>query len=1221
MEKNKLAITDPEILKRLQDPRFYLENFCKVKTKSHGLKPFILKQAQLDIFNEMKKHNRIMILKSRQMGFSTAVTGFIYHQTITKPGTTSALIGYNSTLTSELLDKVKIFYRTTPEELRPTINYNSKYEISFPSIDSKILVLPSTENVGRGYTINLALCISGEIEVFKKNGFTEKVKNIIDGDYIINGSGGLGKVKRVIKKVNDKRLLKLDIVGNDPLITTDDHEILIRGDKSIGFKPIWKKSSELNIGDRIGYPYFQCRNIVSEIEMDDINFGNHGGNRKKVKQTIKINKAFGRFVGWYLAEGSSRDNKVNISIDKDEVDQVMDVINNSIKDNVSSVSVSYSKTSRTAIINIYGINFTNFIINKFGRIGQEKFINDCIWYWGYEFGYGLLEGLFKGDGYLKNNRLSVLTNTNKQLIYQVKKLLISLRIGMSNIRHADTNRYGKKTKHRYDLQLNGKANYKFRKKIGLELPVYNNNRARWLLANLPEVNQGHGSSRKGRFYFWSKIKKISESNNEEFVYDIVMEKDPHSFLTKSGVVHNCTELAFWEKAEEKMTSLENSIPEDGKIIIESTPNGQGNLYHKMWFAKDNIYRKKEYNWHWEYSKEWIEKKKKAMNNPMKFAQEYELEFLASGRNVFDQRIIKAQRQNVLEVGAKTKTDDGKDHIVQEIDGWRIYKPPTPDGLYVVGADVSEGVEGGDYSVAHIFNRRTGEEVAMYRGLIAPDRFGETLNRQGRAYNNALMVVEVNNHGLTTITILKQLVYPLLYFRPAKFEHIGSTTTDKIGWQTNRKTRPILIDDFAQVVRDGELIIHSEELLNEMTVFIYDNANNMIAQEGFHDDCLRKGTLIKTIDGYKEIEKIKPGELVLTHKNRYRKVEACIEKPFNGVWHDVKFNGQLNLGLSYNHPIYVATGNYKGTELLNHNKRQWKFPKELLKSYKSVSIIEKFEMCKNTYINGIDNKHGYGKKNVKIILNKDFAKFLGLFLAEGHCCKKTNQMSLAFNERDIELISEMKQYIESLKMNVTEKHTKDKHCIVLYFTSKTLSRLMKQCYDEMYEKQLPKYANDLGKELKEVLRYWLIGDGWNSKKSYDTIGATTSKKLALAMRDISWSVGYYSVIQKVTRKRYGIKTKDQYWVSIKKTFNNQQHLEKNNVNEYIGKLRSNKKSFYNGNVYNLQVEEDKSFIADGVVVHNCIFAAAICNQGFKVLYDRPLDQINLNQSNVGLSYGF
>ena len=98
-----------------------------------------------------------------------------------------------------------------------------------------------------------------------------------------------------------------------------------------------------------------------------------------------------------------------------------------------------------------------------------------------------------------------------------------------------------------------------------------------------------------------------------------------------------------------------------------------------------------------------------------------------------------------------------------------------------------------------------------------------------------MVVEVNNHGLTTLTCLKQLLYPTLYFRPTKFETISSSWSDKLGWKTTKLTRPLLIDDFAQAIRDDILILHSKELLNEMSVFIYDNGNNMVPMEGYHDD--------------------------------------------------------------------------------------------------------------------------------------------------------------------------------------------------------------------------------------------------------------------------------------------------------------------------------------------------------------------------------------------------
>lgn len=442
-------------LSSLLDPRFYLEKFCKIKGKTPGLIPFLLNEAQKDFLNAFRKASRLIILKARQLGFSTLITGIFYHKTIMTPGTNTAIIGYNSDLTSELLDKVKTFISSAPVGLQPTIQYNSKSEISFPKINSKIIVLPSTENVGRGYTL---------------------------------------------------------------------HNVL------------------------------------------------------------------------------------------------------------------------------------------------------------------------------------------------------------------------------------------------------------------------------------------------------------------------CTELSAWEKADEKMMTLEASVPITGKIVIESTPRGQGNLYHRMWLT-DNDYVKKEYGWWWLYTEEEIEIIRRRMNDPQKFAQEYELTFLASGRMVFDPQSVNQMRKHMLMVGDKIKDEHGMEHTVREDHGMRIYKDPSPEGIYVVGADVSEGVTGGDYSVAVIFDRNTGEEVAMYRGLIAPDKFGELLNDWGRRYNNALMVVEVNNHGLTTITILKQLLYPMMYFRPSKFEVIGSPWSDKLGWKTTKMTRNLMIDDLGQAIRDFDLIIHSKELLDEMIVFVYDKNNNMGAQDGFHDDCI------------------------------------------------------------------------------------------------------------------------------------------------------------------------------------------------------------------------------------------------------------------------------------------------------------------------------------------------------------------------------------------------
>lgn len=442
-------------INKLLDPKFYIESFLKIKGKTPGLIPFILNEAQKDFLNTFMKFNRMIVLKARQIGYSTVATAALYHRTIMNPGTNTAIIGYNSDLTSELLDKVKTFYSSTPGDLRPTIQYNSKYEMSFPKLGSKLLVLPSTENVGRGYTL---------------------------------------------------------------------HNVL------------------------------------------------------------------------------------------------------------------------------------------------------------------------------------------------------------------------------------------------------------------------------------------------------------------------ATELSSWEKADEKIMTIEASVPIDGKIVIESTPKGQGNLYHRMWVS-DNDYAKREYGWWWMYSEEEIDLIRRRMNDPQKFAQEYELTFLASGRMVFDAKIVNDMRKHQVKPGDTIKDEKGFEHLVRKEGDWVIYKEPNPDSFYVVGADIAEGITGGDYSVAVIFDRRTGEEVAFYRGHIAPDKFGELLASMGVKYNNALMVVEVNNHGLTTITILKQLMYPSMYFRPTKFEVMGTSYGDRLGWKTTKMTRDIMIDDMVQATRESELLIHSKEIIDEMTVFVYDNNNRSGAQNGFHDDAV------------------------------------------------------------------------------------------------------------------------------------------------------------------------------------------------------------------------------------------------------------------------------------------------------------------------------------------------------------------------------------------------
>lgn len=817
---------------KLRDPKFYLENFCKIKGKTPGYIPFILNDAQKDLYNSLNKSSRVIILKARQIGFSTAATGYFYHRTITSPGTTTALIGYNSDMVTELLDKVKTFYRTTPEALRPKIHYNSKYEISFPAIDSKILVLPSSENVGRGYTLHNVLCVSGDTVVYGRDGKSMIVSNVKDGDTIINGNGGFSTVKRLVRRNNVENMLSFDVVGApDALKVTKDHEIYVRDNDSKSGK--WIAAKNVVPGMRIGVPYYQCRHRVKEVDLDEFwEYNNHGLSSKKIG-AVKTNRALGRLVGWYLAEGTATKGKVTFSVHVKEIDIVKKVINDVLGAAVLSPLVRIKGNGAT--ITYHNVSLSKWFVKKFGHGASEKTIPDLVWYWGWDFCKGLILGLFEGDGcFTKKQRVHLVT-TSAALAAQVRRLMVSLRIGLPSVRHSDAKRYGKQCKERWDIILLGPGNYKFRREFGLPLPEYSDARNRWRVENAPGANLGKKTWLRGKTHYWAKIRNVIEVDAEDVVYDIVLSGNPHSFLTSAGVVHNCTELAFWDKPEEKMLAIENAVPKDGKIVIESTPNGVGNLYHRMWVS-DNDYVKKEYGWWWMYTQEDMDALRKRIGDPRRFAQEYELEFLATGRPVFDSVLVKNMRQHILQIGAVVKTDIG-DWVVQKVNDLTVYKPPRPGGFYVVGADVAEGVEGGDSSVAVIFDKTTGEEVAFYRGHLPADEFGYKLNEWGRYFNNALMAVEINNHGLTTVTALRNRGYPALYFRPSKFDATSTPLSDRLGWKTTQVTRPLMIDDLAEAMRNSTVLFHSKEVLDEMLTFVYNDAWRMEAQQGFHDDCI------------------------------------------------------------------------------------------------------------------------------------------------------------------------------------------------------------------------------------------------------------------------------------------------------------------------------------------------------------------------------------------------
>lgn len=227
-----------------------------------------------------------------------------------------------------------------------------------------------------------------------------------------------------------------------------------------------------------------------------------------------------------------------------------------------------------------------------------------------------------------------------------------------------------------------------------------------------------------------------------------------------------------------------------------------------------------------------------------FRQEYEASFeVITGRPRFDIEIINRLKQFT--------------HEQIERDGLLdIYEPFDPLAKYVMGVDTSEGLITGDNSSVTIINCKTYSQTAHYSGKIAPDILASYIKDWGTKYNRALAVVECNNHGLVTLNYLKD-IYHNIFFRKT-YDKQSDLWTQKIGFQTSSRTKPLLIGELDKALRSG-LQVKSSQSIDELMTYIIEEDGTTNASEGKKDDSVI--SLALAVQGYlesaHEFEKPKP----------------------------------------------------------------------------------------------------------------------------------------------------------------------------------------------------------------------------------------------------------------------------------------------------------------------------------------------------------------------------
>ena len=182
----------------------YIENYLKIRNKESQIVPLILNEPQQKYYDVIKKlHNegkpiRIIILKARQMGFSTVTEAILFKKTATKHNVSSGIVAHKEDSTTNLFEMSKLYYENLPDPMKPARKKSNAKELVFNNkfntgLNSRIKCMTAGGNgIGRSDTfINLHLSELAFWEGDKKKtliGLLQAVPNTLDSVVIIEST-------------------------------------------------------------------------------------------------------------------------------------------------------------------------------------------------------------------------------------------------------------------------------------------------------------------------------------------------------------------------------------------------------------------------------------------------------------------------------------------------------------------------------------------------------------------------------------------------------------------------------------------------------------------------------------------------------------------------------------------------------------------------------------------------------------------------------------------------------------------------------------------------------------------------------------------------------------------------------------------------------------------------------------------------------------------------
>ena len=341
-----------------------------------------------------------------------------------------------------------------------------------------------------------------------------------------------------------------------------------------------------------------------------------------------------------------------------------------------------------------------------------------------------------------------------------------------------------------------------------------------------------------------------------------------------------SEFAWMPYPAETLIGIMPCVPKSPNtlVMIESTANGMGNPFHEEWLraeAGESDFAPVFIGW-WEIPEYQMTPPRDFVREPEEeslakaygltnaqlqwrrytiqsecrgdhdlFDQEYPsspaMAFLVSGRPAFNIKNLREMYEHAQKVVPergeveveRLAAGDEKGFYRTPNGRFKVYRRPEPGHEYAIGADPSQGVEGGDPSCIQVYDRTRNEQVAVWHGWLEPYPFTHVLNAIGRWYNTAISAPECNSgYGFAVIEELKALQYPAIYVWQ-RVDKIRHSVTNFYGWATTMRTRELLVSSMHYALNAREMLLRDPDTVQECMQFQY--VSGQRRAEGINND--------------------------------------------------------------------------------------------------------------------------------------------------------------------------------------------------------------------------------------------------------------------------------------------------------------------------------------------------------------------------------------------------